>query len=385
VPTIDPHELSDGGMQALPQPARTSDGDELTLERWNDTPAARAEWDDIAHRLGNVFATVEWNMTWWRHWGKPGSWLVTECRRPNGELAAVLPLYMAARKPLRVLRFLGHGPADLLGPICAPEDRDPTAAALRRFLAVAGVRWDLLVGQQMPVVAGWADALGGTVVRREQSPTLALDWPTWDDYLATRSSHFRKQVRRQERRLAQQHDLRFRLTTSRATLEADMNILFALHDARWRDDASPALAGARRAFHREFAAHAFERGWLRLWFLELHGESVAAWYGFRLGEVESYYQGGWHPAWDRWSVGAVLVAHTVRSALEDGMREYRFLRGREAYKDRFTEDAGGLETFVISDGVRGRAAAAIVRAAARRSSSSGPLAALRRVAGLGNA
>lgn len=377
-------ELSDGSRQITPQRRPSPDHGELALERWSDTPDARAEWDDIAVPMGNVFATAEWSTTWWRHWGEQRRRLVVACRRPDGALAAVLPLYMASRTPLRVLRFIGHGAGDLLGPICAPADRSATAAALSRFLAGGDVRWDLLVAQQMPVAEGWARALGGVVVRREQSPALALEWPNWDDYLASRSSHFRKQVRYQERKLAQQHELRFRLTTNAGTLQADLDILFALHQARWGGAASPALAGTRRAFHREFAARALERGWLRLWFLELDGEPVAAWYGFRMGGIESFYQGGRDPAWDRWSVGAVMVAHTVRSALEDGMREYRFLRGQEAYKDRFTEDEGGLETFLIPRGVRGQAAAAVGRAAARRRSSAGPLAALRRVAGLGN-
>jgi CelD/BcsL family acetyltransferase involved in cellulose biosynthesis len=324
-------------------------------------------------------------MTWWRHWGAEDGFLVAACRRSDGRLAAILPLYVSARRPLRILRFIGHGAGDLLGPVCAPQDRAGTRAALGQLLADDLVHWDLLVAQQVPSGEGWAEALGGVVVRRERSPTLALHWTSWDDYLASRSANFRQQVRRRERKLARRHELRFRLTTNRATLQADLDVLFALHETRWGDDASPALAASRRAFHREFASQAFERGWLRLWFLEIDGEPVAAWYGFRFGGVESYYQAGRDPAWDSHSVGAVLLAHTIRSALEDGMREYRFLRGGEAYKDRYTADDGGLETFLVPGSVTGRVAGAIARAAAQRRSSSGPLAVLRRIVGLGNA
>jgi CelD/BcsL family acetyltransferase involved in cellulose biosynthesis len=81
----------------------------------------------------------------------------------------------------------------------------------------------------------------------------------------------------------------------------------------------------------------------------------------------------------------VLLAHTIRSALEDGMREYRFLRGAESYKNRFTDDTGELETFLVHHGVIGRAAGAVARVAARRTSRAGPLAAARRVTGLRNA
>jgi CelD/BcsL family acetyltransferase involved in cellulose biosynthesis len=364
--------------------APASNQEELELEYWRDSPQGRAEWDGLAERIGNVFATAEWAMSWWRHWGRSRPQLVISCRRPDGALTAMLPLYLAADRPLRVLRFIGHGAGDVLGPICSPQDRGQTASALQRLLAGSGFRWDLLVAQQVPAANGWAGALGGHVLRRERCPTLALDWPSWDDYLASRSANFRQQVRRRERRLTRQYDLRFRCTTTGDTLYKDLDVLFALHDARWGADASSALAGPRRAFHREFAARALQHGWLRLWFLELGGAPAAAWYGFRLGGIESYYQAGRDPSWDGWSVGAVLLAHTIRTALEEGMREYRFLRGGEAYKDRFTDDQGELETFLVSRGVRGRVGSTVARAGAKLSLGAGPNSTLRRTAGLGN-
>jgi CelD/BcsL family acetyltransferase involved in cellulose biosynthesis len=371
--------------QSAPRRAASSGEAGLHLHMWRDTPEARAEWDRLAGGIGNVFASAAWGMTWWRHWGSEDGLLVGACRRSDGALAAILPLYVSARRPLRVLRFIGHGAGDLLGPVCAPHDRTQTVAALARLLAGDRVRWDLLVAQQIASGEGWTEALGGNLVRRERNPTLALDWSSWDDYLASRSANFRQQVRRRERRLARQHELRFRLTTSEETLEADLGVLFALHKARWRDEASPALRESRQSFHREFASQALKRGWLRLWFLELDGRPAAAWYGFRCGDIESYYQAGRDPSWDNHSVGLVLLAHTIRSALEDGMREYRFLRGAESYKNRFTDDMGELETFLVHRGIIGAAAGAVARVAARRTSRSGPLAAARRMTGLRNA
>ncbi len=176
--------------------------------------------------------------------------------------------------------------------------------------------------------------------------------------------------------------MEFRLAAEADRLQRDLDVLFDLHSARGGDQASHALAEARAAFQRDFAARALERGWLRLWFLELEGKPVAAWYGFRCGGVESYYQAGRDPAWDHASVGFILLAHSIRSALEDGMREYRFLRGGEAYKDRFTDDRGELETFVVARGLRGNAAAGAGRLLAQARWDAGRLAALRRAAGL---
>jgi CelD/BcsL family acetyltransferase involved in cellulose biosynthesis len=256
-----------------------------------------------------------------------------------------------------MLRFIGHGPADQLGPVCAPEHRDATAAALRRFLAERPGRWNVMLAERLAPAEGWAERLGGTVVHREESPTLRVEGRSFDEFLASRSKNFRDQVRRRARKLAREHEVEFRLSDAER-LDADLDTLFRLHDERWSDsgDETNAFDERRRSFHRAFARHALDRGWLRLWVLEADGGPVAAWYGFRFARIDWYYQSGRDPAWERESVGFVLLAHTIAAAFDDGMLEYRLLRGGEGYKDRFASDDPGLETVAVGRGVVGRLA-----------------------------
>lgn len=326
----------------------------LRLETWPDLDAAREAWRPLAERVGNPFASWEWVSTWWRHFGRGRSLQATACRRRDGSVAAILPLCAESIGPLRVLRFLGHGVGDHLGPICAPEDRPAAASALREVLATSGCR--ILLAERLPAEEGWRGRLGGAVVKRDSSPTLRIGGMSWDDYLNARSANFRSQVRRRERKLAREHQLRFRLADDLKRLDDDFGTFLALHGARWGEAESRAFRGERADFHRDFAARALERGWLRLVFLELDDRPVAAWYGLRFGQADWYYQAGRDPAWRDGHVGSVLLAHTVRQAFEDGMREYRFLRGGEGYKCRFTEDDPGLETLVAGRGVGGRLA-----------------------------
>ena len=44
--------------------------------------------------------------------------------------------------------------------------------------------------------------------------------------------------------------------------------------------------------------------------------------------------------------------------MEDGVREYRFLRGGEPYKSRWADRDAGLETVALGRGLRGRAVVA---------------------------
>ena len=317
---------------------------------------AADELGRLAERAGNVFATPEWLELWWRHFGEGREPRVEAVRR-EGELVALLPLYLWRERRPRTLRFLGHGPSDAMGPVCAPEDRPVAAAALERSLA--GGSWDVLLAERVGSPAVLPASLRLRELQSEASPKLPIAGASWDDYLAAKSSNVRGQVRRRERKLAKEHDLHFRLADDPNRLDTDLELLFRLHEERWGEAGSGALSGRRGAFHRAFARVALERGWLRLWVLELDGAPAAAWYGLRFGGRELYYQAGRDPAFERQAVGFVLLAHSVREAFNDGMREYDFLRGGEGYKDRFTDDQSTVATYAAGHGPLGRAAVAL--------------------------
>jgi CelD/BcsL family acetyltransferase involved in cellulose biosynthesis len=313
-----------------------------------------AEWDALAGAAGHVFATPEWLRTWWRHYGAGRTPLVG-LARSRGNLRAIVPLYAWWRHGVAVLRFAGHGPSDRLGPIAAaPAEEDAVSAALR---AVPLPRF-VLLAEHVATGDGFGRLSGTRRLYREPSPVLRFEHDTWDAFLAARPANFRQQVRRYPRRLAEHGRLSFRLAADRDRLERDLDTLLALHRARWDGAQTPFLADA--AFHREFARLAFDRGWLRLWLLEIDGKPVAALYGFRFAGAESGYQAGRDPGFAGGQVGFVLLAHAVRAALEDGMREFRFGRGGSAYKERFATSDPGIETYGLT---RGAAASGMLSAA----------------------
>ena len=299
----------------------------------SELAALEATWRPLAEQGRNVFGTWEWADVWWRHFGEG-----RELRVRHEPGSFVLPLFVERQGPFRILRFVGSGHSDEVGPV---GDMSRAAAAFAEERD-----YHLFLGDEM--TPGWAEQLDAKVVGRTSSPVIALP-ASWDHYLAERSSNFRSQVRSAERRL-ERHSYRL---TDADTLAADLDTLFQLHRARW--PGSHWFAAAE-AFHRDFAAVALERGWLRLWILELEGAPAAAWLGYRFNGVESYYQAGRDPALQRERVGFVLLAHTIREALQDGMTEYRLLRGDESFKYRFATGDPGLETLARPNGALGRLA-----------------------------
>lgn len=332
-----------------------------SLERWEDFEASRTDWSDLAREAGNLFATWEWADAWCRH-ASGGMPYVCAVRGASGRPSAILPLWRTATRGLRFVRFIGHDAGDHLGPIHAPGGEAAAARSLTRALEQLAPDWDILLAENLPGPTRWEPLLGGHALRRDVTATVPIDGRSWSDYLAQRSGRLRR-LATYERRLARDHAVRYRLADSPDRLQADLDVLFALHAMRWGTQ-SPGLGPARRAFHGDFAARALERGWLRLWFLEVDGSPAAAWYGFRFGGAEWAYQGGRDPAWDRASVGSLLLTHTLREAFGDGLREYKMLRGGEDYKQRFASEPGEVVTLVRGRGARGRTAARLARAAA---------------------
>jgi CelD/BcsL family acetyltransferase involved in cellulose biosynthesis len=338
-------QRSGPGLSAAARRARRSAA-RLPLEPVDSIEALREDWNRLAEYSGNIFGTPEWAQTWWETHGD-GHRLLVHAYRPSREpVQAVFPLYVGVTRPLHVARFLGHGSADELGPVCHPRDRPDVAVALRQLvLRELGSR-GLLLAERMDGSVDWRGLLGGHVLRHEPAPVLRVEARSGNEWLASKKGHFRRHLHNLERRVRREHDLEFRLVKGGPELEPALATLFELHAARW-GAASRSFSGPRRAFHTAFARRAAARGWLRLWFADVDGHAAAAWLNYRLGDVEWAFQAGRDPAWSRSSLGFLLIVHTILACFDDGLREFRFGRGAEAYKARLASDDPGLDTLAI--------------------------------------
>ncbi len=334
-----------------------------------------ADWRELALACGNAFVTPEWVRAWLEEYGGGEGLLVAVARDERGTARGVLPLVADDRG---AGRFPGSGFGDCFHPASAEADQDTVARVVGAALATEPEAPRALVLENVPAsetwwhelarAGGWARPLAGQPVAL---PAVELRGRTWEEYLATRSRNLRSQIGRRRRALEREHDFCVRWS-DKASVEADIRLLFRLHDLRRHElPGDSSLAGERvRRFHARFARSLAERGWLRLAFLELDGEAVAGWYGWRLGERFAYYQAGFDPRWASRSVGFVLFAETIRAAAAEGARVYDMLLGEEPFKLRFADGQRAVCTAVLAPPLsRARllgAAEARLRAAGRR-------------------
>jgi CelD/BcsL family acetyltransferase involved in cellulose biosynthesis len=336
------------------------------------------EWRGLAEELGNAFVSPEWFLAWHRHYGKVDAPYVVAVRDGGDTLRGVMPLVIRRQGPFRILRFAGGALGDRFEPAATPGEREPVAKATAALL-IERREWAAVILDWVEDGEPWLDAFAGaargrlarTRIRTTPLPYLDLAGLTWESYLASRSGNFRSQLGRRRRGLERDFDVDFHLVTDAAEVRDRVDTLFRLHERRWRGRGSSSLAAVRRqAFLADFAALAFEAGWLRLLSLELDGTTVAGWYGWRVGGRFAYYQAGLDPDYAAHSAGFVLLGRTLEDAIAEGAREYDFLRGDEEYKSRFTATARQASTWLVAPRlhpVRGVSSALLAgRGAARR-------------------
>jgi len=74
------------------------------------------------------------------------------------------------------------------------------------------------------------------------------------------------------------------------------------------------------------------RGWLRMYILRLDGVPAAVMYGFLYNRTFYFYQHGFDDRYQQYSIGLVLMALSIRAAIDEGAAEFDMLWGTEPYK-----------------------------------------------------
>lgn len=306
------------------------------------------EWRHLASvcPAATVFQTFEWNAAWWRHFGRVwGRRLrVLTFRDSDGALIGLAPLMTSFwyATPLRRLSFLGTGTSDYMDILAAPGWESAVAEGVYAFLEHTG-GWQIADFQQLREGALFREHLpkGGGLhsldAEGEPCPYLALP-PAWDMLLQSLGKKTRTNIGYYDRALQKVYAVEAAPVTNEADLDTELTHLFDLHQRRWNQRWLPGVFGGKRvqAFHRDAARRLLEQGWLRLFFLRLDGVTQASLYCFAYGDRFCYYQGGFEPTLSRLSLGTVLTARAMQTAIAENRFVFDFLRGDEPYKAKWT-------------------------------------------------
>jgi CelD/BcsL family acetyltransferase involved in cellulose biosynthesis len=317
--------------------------------------ALEAEWNELQERSSNatIFSTFEWAHGCWtyrdfRAGAQP--FIITLYDGPT--LVGLAPFCLrSAGAPWAlqggVLQHIGMGYrwlADYLDVISASGYEEAVMRRMLTFLKEQNGRWDTLDWHELSdtspsyrAVARAAKAAGLRFVATPENicHTIALP-PTWEEFLATLSWNTRRKVNRKTRKIIKECDARFEQVCDEAEVDRVLQALHAFQDERW----SPQEKVDREVymgFIRKLAPAMLRRGWLDLRVVRAGDTTIASTIHFRFNGTVYAFLTGFDPdeKWNTYSIGSLLLADSIKHAIEDGYRSYDQGRGNEEYKTHF--------------------------------------------------
>lgn len=315
-----------------------------------DFAAIAAEWDALHARSGLAcfFHDSRVILAWLHHYPARAKLRIFTLRDSADRLVAALPLSIkrgdsgGPRRLLRHLTFVGG-----LTELC-PErqdiilDPDAPYGSADLLLASAFRRcrgeWDVLhlpfLGSQSvismePAVAG----CGRQFELRNGHLSAHVALPaTWETYLASLGTSFRKNLLKSWRKLEAEGTLEVLEAGKDISVPDAMRELKRLHDLRFGGESISFRDPRTQRFHEALATRLAADGDLGLLLLRFNGQCIAADYDLlHQGTVWSY-QSGWDPAFASRSVGHIMTACSIRWAISRGQHTYDFLAGEVDYK-----------------------------------------------------
>lgn len=307
--------------------------------------AIREDWNSLVDRsvYPNFFLRAEWLLAWWKWFGQAiGAYrflLVYDA----DELVGGFPLFRQRGGKLKIQGYDGLTCPEYLGLVVLPDHIEPVVKTLVDYLA-ATKDWTELFFEDYtvedPGTAYFAQCLKRRFPNWEYpgEPRYYIPLPeTYDDYLKTRSSSNRWRKKNSLRKAKELYHAELREIGAE-----DIDHWFPLMQklslaSVGRKVARPSLLHKPfEAMFRELLRELLPRREARLFFMYYEGIPVAFQLGFSYKNKFYYYQVGCNPKHPG-RPGDTTTQYALIRFIEEGYREFDFLRGTEDYKLRWTD------------------------------------------------
>jgi CelD/BcsL family acetyltransferase involved in cellulose biosynthesis len=299
-----------------------------------------------AANTATVFASYQWAVAWWQHFGAGNRLHVLAVYEPEGRLVGVAPLMIRPLGPFRKLEFIGTGLSDLGDVVIHPAHTAPVTAVLFQHLRARRGDWDLGDWSEIPPASPLLTYLAahqppGLAIRQvPQTECPVIDLPaTWEAYVSGLARKRRYYVNSFPRKFEREHAGHFTTISRPAEVPAGVDTFYRLHMARWQVKAGELSAEHTdphfRPFLEEVSTRLAERGWLRLTLLQAGEQPIAAAINFLFNGRWNSYMKGFDPAWSQARPGTLLDAARIKQAIAEHAAVLDFGRGDEAYKSGF--------------------------------------------------
>lgn len=351
------HDQDDGlTLRILPLSARSSAG-----EVWRYVEATAPDVPP--------FARWDWTELWLEHYGAavPHEYVVVERDGvPRG--VALLTRSSRSRGPITVRRLHvgtagepGDGVFVEYNGLCAPSTERAAMACVLLAHVHRTPGWDELHldGFDPAHAVHLLSAEPRCTIAKRASRLLELDSAS-DDLVDTLPSKSARATVRRSLRGITPYTTEWAGDGARAL--AIFDDLERLHQERWRARGEPGVfaSGRFRSFHRQLIQLWVPDGRAVVFAVRQADQTIAALYGFVVGDTLQFYQGGFRMSeHNKVRVGHASHMLLAAAARAHGLREYEYLVGDHRYK---TELSTSERTIVWASLVRRRPRAMAIHA-----------------------
>ena len=305
----------------------------------------KEDWDGVLneHTLHEPYLEHEWFELWLKHYGAGGE-LSFFLVKQGQHIAAIFPFVLKRQRygglRIRLLEFLGNIGYAMRTPIFStddPSEREAILDSLFQFL-VSSAKWDALRLNFLPeedfdfktlqsILSTWG------LTFREQS--WFGDWYldgidcTGAQYVASRVSHVGKNIKRFAKRFGPDGQMKIEIVTGGddETIDGWMDHFHAVYRKSWKEwEVHP-------TFDRALAKMASRRGCLRLGFLFVGPDPVAAQFWFVYRRKAYFFKSVYNEQFKKFSPGVTLTAAMSTHVIDhDKAEEIDYLYGDNPYK-----------------------------------------------------
>lgn len=304
------------------------------VERFKDL---KDEWNSLLKISATdvIFLTYEWQEIWWKHFGKDKE-LHLLAFYDNNQLVGIAPLNLCEKK---VCLNGGRDVSDYLDIIAQKGYEEQVWEQLFLYFrntSASGFNFHVIpeASTSREYLKELCQKHKCEFIEREEKVTLFIDLlKNWDEHLSNLDRKRRHEIKRKMGRIEREtEDFKICYLTKSEAISANLEDFFELH-RKSAPEKQKFMTPTMESFFRAVLlklAEKEERVYLH--FAEGDKRKLASTVSFVYSEEFLLYNSGFEPEYSKLAPGFVLVANTIKEAIDMKLKRYDFLRGGERYK-----------------------------------------------------
>lgn len=327
----------------------------------------------LMSKKDNLFLTLEWLSTWWKHFGEDKKSLLLILKEGDDVIAIAPLMYSKYRKnflEIGLIQFMGTWLSDY-GDFILVKDEEKCLNLIFEFLENCRIQWNVMDLRGFPEESSTIGLLqkvakerGYPLIMKECScQSISLNH-SWNDYWNQLRVPMRRQVRRDLKNAMKAHSVDIVFDQN---LHESIRFFFETY-TKWlaqRKGQSTLFDipfERVRKFLTDFILVSAERGWLDMSSLRLDHVPVSSYLGFIYDKTYYLYMSSWDPSYSHYGIGHIHLMNLIRRSINLGLYRFDFLRGDDYYKARWnTSKTRSRRIIIFNKNFKGKLANLILK------------------------